>query len=112
MNGKIGSANGIGTMEGAGVMKTASSGLTKRALAQPPAWVLARSKQERGARALACVVDLPRICRLRKCRRSALCLGDEPRCLKEHAGLGASRWQAVQAREKAATRRRRSRPCA
>lgn len=74
----------------------------------PPAWVLQESTHDRAGRALATIVQLPRLCRTRKCRRLKMCVGfPAGRCLKEHAGLGEARWQAVVQREDEARRRRK-----
>lgn len=57
--------------------------------------------------ALAELVQLPRLCRNRKCRRAKLCLGPDLRCLTDHAGIGVLRWRGMEPRQREATLRQR-----
>ena len=66
----------------------------------------ARPMQIEG-QALAELVQLPRVCRLRKCRRSKLCLGSDLCCLTDHAGIGVRRWRAMPVRQRDAELTRR-----
>lgn len=72
-----------------------------------PAFLRKAKPQTIEGQALAELVGLPRICRLRKCRRAKACLGVDLSCLTDLAGVGVRRWRAIPVRRRDAELARR-----